>query len=376
MILVHGFPDTSATWEPVARLLSTRFHVVAYDVRGAGGSDAPKRRADYALALLVEDMAAVIDAVSPDEPIHLVAHDWGSIQGWEAVTSDLLTGRIASYTSISGPPLDHAALWARRHRAGNGADVARALRQALRSWYIAFFHFPYLPEIVTQVARARRLAAGTDATARDHRRGHPHLRRGATTSHTDLSSTAPMCSDVFATRWRAIPRRRYRSSSRSGTGTSRRNSWTVSRHGRPWCGGATWMLVTGSSAPTRPRSPSGCDRSSRSSTTAMKRTSWLEHAWFLRVRRREDSLKGGCPGRRKGGFNAPNQFARRVGAQLHGDPGARAPGGIDEVDVERVVEWGVERVVEVDRGRGDREPAIGSFGASRQSRRAPSRRST
>ena len=129
VILVHGFPDTSAAWEPVARLLSTTFHVVAYDVRGAGGSDAPQKRADYALALLVEDMAAVIDAVSPDEPIHLVAHDWGSIQGWEAVTSDLLAGRIASYTSISGPPLDHAALWARRHRAGNLADLAGLIRR-------------------------------------------------------------------------------------------------------------------------------------------------------------------------------------------------------------------------------------------------------
>jgi pimeloyl-ACP methyl ester carboxylesterase len=159
VILVHGFPDTSAAWKPVARLLSTTFHVVSYDVRGAGGSDAPKKRADYALPLLVEDMAAVINAVSPDEPVHLVAHDWGSIQGWEAVTSDLLTGRIASYTSISGPPLDHAALWARRQRAGNAADVARALRQALRSWYIALFHLPYLPEIVTQVARAERILA-------------------------------------------------------------------------------------------------------------------------------------------------------------------------------------------------------------------------
>ena len=182
VILVHGFPDTSAAWEPVARLLSTTFHVVAYDVRGAGGSDAPQKRADYALALLVEDMAAVIDAVSPDEPIHLVAHDWGSIQGWEAVTSDLLAGRIASYTSISGPPLDHAALWARRHRAGNLADLARALRQGLRSWYIALFHLPFLPEIVTQVARAQRMLA---ATLRQQ--GRPQKASSPTTRSDDFA---------------------------------------------------------------------------------------------------------------------------------------------------------------------------------------------
>src|SRR5580698_3078420 len=109
VLLVHGFPDTSAVWTPLARLLASDFHVVTYDVRGAGQSDIPQHRHDYDLSLLVDDMAAVADAVSPDAPVHLVAHDWGSIQGWEAVTSDLLAGRIESFTSISGPPLDHVA---------------------------------------------------------------------------------------------------------------------------------------------------------------------------------------------------------------------------------------------------------------------------
>ena len=107
VLLVHGFPDTSAVWAPVAQLLATAgLHVVAYDVRGAGNSGVPDKQSDYALAVLIEDMAAVITAVSPDSPVHLVGHDWGSIQGWEAVTSELLAGRIASFTSISGPPLD------------------------------------------------------------------------------------------------------------------------------------------------------------------------------------------------------------------------------------------------------------------------------
>ena len=117
VVLIHGFPNTSAVWAPVAQLLATGgFHVVAYDVRGAGDSGVPTRQSDYALPVLIEDMAAVITAVSPDSPVHLVGHDWGSIQGWEAVTTTRLAGRIASFTSISGPPLEHAALWARRHR--------------------------------------------------------------------------------------------------------------------------------------------------------------------------------------------------------------------------------------------------------------------
>jgi pimeloyl-ACP methyl ester carboxylesterase len=156
VVLVHGFPETNATWAPVAALLSADFHVVAYDVRGAGGSDAPQRTADYRLPLLVEDMAAVIDAVSPDAPVHLVAHDWGSIQGWEAVTGNNLSGRIASYTSISGPPIDHAGLWAREHRSWNPDDLRPALRQALHSWYIVLFQLPFLPQLVAAAARLKR----------------------------------------------------------------------------------------------------------------------------------------------------------------------------------------------------------------------------
>jgi pimeloyl-ACP methyl ester carboxylesterase len=156
VLLLHGFPNTSAIWVPVAGSLSRDFHVVTYDVRGAGASDVPRSRADYALSILVEDMAAVVHQVSPDGPVHLVAHDWGSIQGWEAVTSPLLTGRIASFTSISGPPLEHAVMWARKHRTRHPTDLRLMLGQALRSWYIALFHLPFLPQLVTQGAALRR----------------------------------------------------------------------------------------------------------------------------------------------------------------------------------------------------------------------------
>jgi pimeloyl-ACP methyl ester carboxylesterase len=159
LVLVHGFPDTSAVWKPVADLLAPDFHVVTYDVRGAGRSEAPPHRSGYHLPTLVDDLEAVMDAVSPDSPVHLVAHDWGSIQGWEAVTTDRLAGRFASYTSISGPPLDHAALWSRRHRSWRNGDWRPALRQALHSWYIAFFHLPLLPTLMARGSSGRRVWA-------------------------------------------------------------------------------------------------------------------------------------------------------------------------------------------------------------------------
>ena len=159
VLLVHGFPDTSAVWDPVVERLIDSFHVVRYDVRGAGQSGVPPDRSGYALPLLVEDMVAVVDATSPDRPVHLVAHDWGSIQGWDAVTTAVVAARFASYTSISGPPLDHAGLWARQHRTLRPSDLFRSLRQALHSWYIAFFHLPRVPELIAHGSRATRLWA-------------------------------------------------------------------------------------------------------------------------------------------------------------------------------------------------------------------------
>ncbi len=145
IVLVHGYPDDHSVWERVIPLLRPDFEVVAYDVRGHGESDAPAGVKDYRYEYLVADLAAVLDAVSPSRPVHLVAHDWGSIQCWEAVTTARLKGRIASYTSISGPCFDHAAFWFRRcFREGGWSGWRAALGQLCRSWYMFFFQLPWL----------------------------------------------------------------------------------------------------------------------------------------------------------------------------------------------------------------------------------------
>jgi pimeloyl-ACP methyl ester carboxylesterase len=143
ILLVHGYPDTSAVWHPVAARLAGRYHVVAYDVRGAGASSAPATTEGYRLRHLVADLAAVADATSPERPVHLVGHDWGSIQGWEAVGGDRMAGRIASFTSLYAPGLDHAAAWAaERWRHPTAHHVRQLLSQQVRSWYIVAFHLP------------------------------------------------------------------------------------------------------------------------------------------------------------------------------------------------------------------------------------------
>ncbi|ANZ41799.1 short chain dehydrogenase [Lentzea guizhouensis] len=148
VVLVHGYPDTHEVWDRVAALLEEDFRVVTYDVRGAGASSAPSTEDGYRLDHLARDLFAVIDAVSPDEPVHVVGHDWGSIQSWEAVTTP--GARIATFTSISGPCLDHMGHWSRRR-----LSFAH-IRQFFRSWYIAAFHLPVVAPAFWRLYLARR----------------------------------------------------------------------------------------------------------------------------------------------------------------------------------------------------------------------------
>ena len=143
IVMVHGYPDSSHVWDATAQLLAERFHVVVYDVRGAGESDAPKHTKAYSLEHLAGDFRAVINAVSPKRAVHLVAHDWGSIQSWESVSDPAMASRIASYTSISGPSLDHTGYWiGQRLKSGKPSEYHKVVNQLIHSWYIGAFHLP------------------------------------------------------------------------------------------------------------------------------------------------------------------------------------------------------------------------------------------
>ncbi|WP_367322038.1 SDR family oxidoreductase [Streptomyces sp. HUAS ZL42] len=149
VILVHGYPDSKEVWSEVAARLAGRFHVVLYDVRGHGRSTAPRPlRGGFTLEKLTDDFLAVADAVSPGKPVHLVGHDWGSVQAWEFVTVPRTEGRIASFTSMSGPSLDHLGHWIGK-RVGRPTPrrVGQLLGQGARSWYVYLLHTPVVPEL-------------------------------------------------------------------------------------------------------------------------------------------------------------------------------------------------------------------------------------
>ncbi|MBC7191505.1 alpha/beta fold hydrolase [Marinobacter sp.] len=157
MVLVHGYPDNHSVWSRVAEHLANRFFVIAWDVRGAGASDAPSRLRDYRLSRLASDMQAVVDQLIPERDFHLAAHDWGSVQSWESVTDGPLTGRIRSFTSISGPCLDHVGFVLRRKALSLSlADKESLLRQLGSSWYVMFFQLPVFAPLLWKTLLAKR----------------------------------------------------------------------------------------------------------------------------------------------------------------------------------------------------------------------------
>jgi pimeloyl-ACP methyl ester carboxylesterase len=179
ILAIHGYPDNHRVWDGVAAQLADRYNFVAYDVRGAGESTRPEGRSGYLFPQLVSDVAAVIDSLGVDQ-VHLLAHDWGSIQGWAAVTDDLVMGRIASFTSISGPHLNYAGRFLRSPRTPRG--VFDVVRQIVASGYIWFFLCPGVPEMAIRARATVKVLAAVELIGRRGARGQ---RRAATIRSID-----------------------------------------------------------------------------------------------------------------------------------------------------------------------------------------------
>jgi pimeloyl-ACP methyl ester carboxylesterase len=77
VILCHGFPELGYSWRhQLPSLAEAGYRVVAPDMRGYGGTDAPIDQNAYTLCHLAADMVGLVSALGGRAAI--VGHDWGA----------------------------------------------------------------------------------------------------------------------------------------------------------------------------------------------------------------------------------------------------------------------------------------------------------
>ncbi|MDQ2677958.1 MAG: alpha/beta fold hydrolase [Actinomycetota bacterium] len=138
VILLHGFPETSRTWDLITPALTdARYRVLAPDQRGYSPGARPSKVRAYRIDELTADVLALADAAE-FEDFHLVGHDWGGAVAWHLAANH--PDRLRSLTVLSTP-----------HPRAIAASLPRST-QVLRSSYIGLFRTPIVAERVLTFA--------------------------------------------------------------------------------------------------------------------------------------------------------------------------------------------------------------------------------
>ncbi|MFI8569021.1 alpha/beta fold hydrolase [Rhodococcus sp. NPDC078407] len=170
VLLVHGYPDNHHMFDPLIAELGDTVRVIAYETRGSGACVLDST-ADVSIEQLARDAFAVVESIPGlSGKVHVFAHDWGSLQLWEAMASPRATTVFASYTSVSGPSLDHLRRVA-RSRLVRPQKWPSLVGQLARSWYVFGFHVPVLRTRVPALLARLRAEGEPTPTVADQQRG-------------------------------------------------------------------------------------------------------------------------------------------------------------------------------------------------------------
>lgn len=133
VVLLHGFPEFCYGWRrQIGPLAAAGLRVLAPDQRGYNLSAKPAAVEAYALDPLADDVLGLADALGRRR-FAVVGHDWGGVLAWHLAARN--PERIARAVVLNAPNLAAAQRYARTSPS-----------QMLKSWYVAFFQLPRLPE--------------------------------------------------------------------------------------------------------------------------------------------------------------------------------------------------------------------------------------
>jgi pimeloyl-ACP methyl ester carboxylesterase len=79
IVMLHGWPDTHELWQQQIDCFKDNYVCVSFTMPGFSKDD----RKNYSMSDVVEKIKRIVDAVSPNEQVILLVHDWGCVFGYE-----------------------------------------------------------------------------------------------------------------------------------------------------------------------------------------------------------------------------------------------------------------------------------------------------
>lgn len=132
VLMLHGFPQDSTSWDAVsADLVVAGYRTLRLDQRGYSSGARPGKVDAYRMPHLVADAFGFLVALKVGNA-HVIGHDWGGAVAWAMATQ--APERLLSLTVLSTP-----------HPSALASAMIRS-SQGLKSWYMAMFQIPAVPE--------------------------------------------------------------------------------------------------------------------------------------------------------------------------------------------------------------------------------------
>jgi microsomal epoxide hydrolase/non-specific protein-tyrosine kinase len=101
VLLVHGWPELAYSWKhQIGALAAAGYRVIAPDLKGFGGSDAPAAAPLYDSAHMAEDFVRLLDALGVDQAI-MCGHDFGGALAWPM--AQLYPDRVRGVIGVCTP---------------------------------------------------------------------------------------------------------------------------------------------------------------------------------------------------------------------------------------------------------------------------------
>jgi len=135
VLFLHGFPECWYSWNKQIEFFARNgYRAVAMSLRGYAESGKPQGKANYKTDKLVNDVKELIEYLGVSQ-VYLVSHDWGGAIAW--IFAAKYPEMVKRLVVINAP----------YHKLFFKLQMEH-LGQFLSSWYIYFFQWPYLPEMM------------------------------------------------------------------------------------------------------------------------------------------------------------------------------------------------------------------------------------